>query len=204
MSRVANANHPTKQALLACAVELLDTRQPEEISVDLVCSTSGISLGSLYHHFNDLPNLLDHALVFRFARYVDASIEWLNQALSSSKTKDEFFAGLRRVTRGTQDRALAPARRERAGVVVRAMRSDSLKAALGLEQQRLNKEIALVVAGAQERGWVATDIDPVATAVFIQTYTLGRIIDDVTTEPMDDEKWVALIDKVAEAAIRAV
>jgi AcrR family transcriptional regulator len=198
MPRTPLANHPTKLALLECAAALLETHQLEEISVDLICKTSGIALGSLYHHHKDLPTLLDSALVFRFARYIDRSIEWLNQALNESKTKEEFFVGLKRVTRGTQARDLVNARRERAGTLYRAGSHEIFRQQLGAEQQRLTNELSGIISAAQAKGWVNQTIDAKAGAVLIQAYTLGRIVDDITPAPMDDDKWIELIDRLAD------
>jgi AcrR family transcriptional regulator len=191
-------DHPTKVALLECVAKLLETNQSDEISVDMVCKTSGIALGSLYHHFQDLPNLIDQALVFRFARYVDRSIEWLNQALTNSQSKQEFFEGLKRVTRGTQTKELEQVRRERAGAIYRTGTHSAFAEALGLEQQRLTDEIANVVSTAQANGWVHPGLDPIAASVLIQAYSLGRIVDDISPSPMDNDKWVEIIDRLAE------
>ena len=198
MAKQAKTNHPTKVTLLECVAQLLETHPSEEISVDLVCKTSGVALGSLYHHFKDLPDLLDQALVYRFSRYVDRSIEWLNEALTNSKTKEEFFAGLMRVTRGTQTKELQGIRRERAGAIYRTGTHSAFAQALGLEQQRLTDEIANVVSEAQKNGWVNANIDAKAAAVLIQAYSLGRIVDDISPSPMDNDKWIALIDRLAE------
>jgi hypothetical protein len=35
-----------------------------------------------------------------------------------------------------------------------------------------------------------------ATAVFIQAYTLGRVVDDISTEKVDPQKWNDLIGKI--------
>lgn len=190
--------HPTKVALLATASELLDTHRSNELTVEMICSTSGISLGSLYHHYLDLGDLVDHAIIHRFARYVDRSIEWLDAALNSAANADEFFVGLRRVTRGTQSRSLFSARLERAGAISRAGSNDEFLAKLGAEQQRLTDELTRIVQTAQDKGWVTKRANARASAVFIQAYTLGRLVDDITPNPVDDETWIALIDLIAE------
>lgn len=79
--RQGNPDHPTKVALLATAISLLDEQSPESITVGDVLTESGISSGSLYHHFGDLDNLIESAMVVRFARGVDWSIDVLRNAL---------------------------------------------------------------------------------------------------------------------------
>jgi AcrR family transcriptional regulator len=195
--------HPTKTALLVCVAELLDTHQISEINVELVCQTSGISLGSLYHHHNDLPSLIDSALVYRFARFIDAAIAQMNEAVASSQNKAEFFAGLRTITRTTQARELVNARLERAGSHHRAANSPSFRMRLGAEQQRLTDELAQIISTAQAKGWVNPEIDARAGAVMLQAYSLGRVVDDIASNQMDDQKWVELIDMVADKIFSA-
>jgi len=52
---------PTTAALLEPAIGLLDERAADEVTVDLVLSTSRVSKGSLYHHCRDFHDLLDQA-----------------------------------------------------------------------------------------------------------------------------------------------
>jgi hypothetical protein len=40
------------------------------------------------------------------------------------------------------------------------------------------------------------DFSPQAAAVLIQAYTIGKIVDDVTTEPTDPAAWESLIMKI--------
>ena len=67
---MATRVHPTKALLISTTVKLLDTKLPNEIAVDEILETSGISKGSLYHHFEDLSELLEVAQVERYAAWV--------------------------------------------------------------------------------------------------------------------------------------
>ena len=53
--------HPTKQILLETTVALLDELPSDEVTSDTVLRRSGISKGSLYHHFPDYGHLIDDA-----------------------------------------------------------------------------------------------------------------------------------------------
>lgn len=197
-ARAERPPHPTKLQLLATVVALLDEMPPEEITVEIVLSRSGISLGSLYHHYRNLDDLIDAGLVDRFARFVDMSIQWLDTALATSTNAADFADALRTLTRNTQPRDLAKSRLERAGLLHRAGSMEEFRDRLGTEQQRLTDELTRVIAAAQERSWLTTAVDARVAAVFVQAYTLGRAVDDVTPTPMDDDKWIALIDRIAE------
>jgi AcrR family transcriptional regulator len=90
--------HPTKSALINTTVELLSSKHPGEIAVDEILELSGISKGSLYHHFEDLAELLETAQVERYAIWVDRSIEAITGMIAKIKSREELLEGLKKVT----------------------------------------------------------------------------------------------------------
>lgn len=190
--------HPTRERLLLTTVELMDSENPEKVGVEMVLEKSGISKGSLYHHFEDFPALIEAALVYRFHRVVDTSIALIANTVATSTSREQFFAEMEKVTAITHSREMTAIRFERARALGHAGTSLRFKEALGIEQQRLTFAFADLVREAQNQGWITTDIDPHATAVFIQAYTIGKIIDEVTPEPMDEQKWLQLINRMIE------
>ena len=190
--------HPTRERLLLTTVELMDSENPEKVGVEMVLEKSGISKGSLYHHFEDFPALIEAALVYRFHRVVDTSIALIANTVATSTSREQFFAEMEKVTAITHSREMTAIRFERARALGHAGTSLRFKEALGIEQQRLTYAFADLVREAQNQGWITTDIDPHATAVFIQAYTIGKLIDEVTPEPMDEQKWLQLINRMIE------
>ena len=190
--------HPTRERLLLTTVELMDTENPEKVGVEMVLEKSGISKGSLYHHFEDFPSLLEAALVYRFHRVVDTSLALIANTVATATTREEFFADMEKVTAITHSREMTAIRFERARALGHAGTSERFKEALGVEQQRLTLAFADLVREAQSQGWVTRDIDPMAAAVFIQAYTIGKLIDEVTAEPVDEQEWLKLIHRMVE------
>ena len=193
-----SALHPTKQALITTVVTLLDSKGPEGINSDEVLEASGVSKGSLYHHFQDFSELIEQALIFRFAGFVDSSVEMLKQVITTSKSRDELLIALKHVTRVTQSPEMKENRIERISAISSAMRNERMADALGVEQDRLTQALADLYRESQERGWGDPKIDPRVVAVMVQSYTLGKVVDDFTPEHMDGEKWSAVIDEVLE------
>jgi AcrR family transcriptional regulator len=190
--------HPTRERLLLTTVELMDTENPEKVGVEMVLEKSGISKGSLYHHFEDFPSLLEAALVYRFHRVVDSSVALIANTVATATTREEFFADMEKVTAITHSREMTAIRFERARALGHAGTSERFREALGVEQQRLTFAFTDLVREAQNQGWVTRDIDPMATAVFIQAYTIGKLIDEVTAEPVDEQEWLKLIHRMVE------
>lgn len=193
--------HPTRRTLLETMVRMLDDKPAEMLTCDEVLAEAGVSRGSLYHHFQDYPDLVEHALVARFARQVDGSVEALTTALDTAASRDEFRDLLVELTRRAQLPGRASRRMERIVTFAHSANSPRLRAMLAAEQQRLTDAQAELVADAQGKGWVAPDLDPQAVAVLIQAYTLGRVVDDITPEPVDPAVWVALIGRMIDRTI---
>jgi AcrR family transcriptional regulator len=190
--------HPTKERLILTTVELMGGEHPDKVHVDQVLAISGISKGSLYHHFEDFSELIESALIYRFSANVDRNIDAITNLVTSVNNREDFFRGLGQITAMTQGPELAPIRFERVRALGIAGNSDRFRVKLGAEQQRVTDALTDLFREAQSKGWLNGEFDPRAAAVFIQAYTLGKVVDDVTPEPMDHEAWIALIGKVAE------
>jgi AcrR family transcriptional regulator len=191
--------HPTATLLLETAVDLLDTLPLDSLTIAAILEQSGASYGSIYHFYEDISDLVEQAVVHRYTRSLRASLEPVRALLGSSDNADfrtrteELFCHLissdRRRNRLDRIEALG-AVQGRPRLVDR----------IAVAQQAITDEQAEVLAECQKRGWIRTDVDPVALSGFIQAVVLGRIVDDVTQRPVDNEKWV----QIALLAFRAM
>lgn len=193
--------HPTKRALIVTVLDQLDSSKPSDLTSELILDKSGISKGSLYHHFEDFDDLIETAQVYRYAAYVDQSIHLLTKVFQSAKNREEMVAELRKITRFTQSPDLMPQRMDRATSLSLANLNPRMMKKMNVEQDRLNEAIIDVFREARERGWINKDIDIHAGALFIQAYTFGIIINDVAGKKVEPEAWNELIDIFIEKVI---
>jgi AcrR family transcriptional regulator len=193
--------HPTKRALVQTVLDQLKTKKPSDLTSELILETSGISKGSLYHHFEDFDDLIETAQVFRYAAYVDQSIHLLTKVFQISKNKEEMVAELKKVTRFTQSPDLMPQRMDRATSISLANANPRMMKKMNVQQDRLNEAIIDIFREARDRGWINPEVDLHAGALFIQAYTLGIIINDVSGTKIDINAWDELIDMFLEKVI---
>ncbi|RUP29428.1 MAG: hypothetical protein EKK45_10695 [Curvibacter sp.] len=101
-----------------------------------------------------------------------------------------------KVTEATQAPSLRLTRFKRARIVVLTDGNERLGKIMALEQQRLTDALTDLVAESQRKGWINPKLDARASAVLIQAYTLGKIVDDLAPNPMDPHKWNDLITTI--------
>ncbi|MSZ96717.1 MAG: TetR family transcriptional regulator [Actinobacteria bacterium] len=201
LNRDVREIHPTKARLTEVAASLIDEHGSQGFTVEQLLDTSQISKGSLYHHFEDFHDVIMQAQVMRFARYVDEDIEILTRVLLSSESRDDMLTRLDAVSRATHDPARTSRRGDRVEILAGARHSQRMKEALGPTQAHLTSAIADLVREMQVRHFVTQDLDPNALAVFIQAYSLGLIVNDVSSEQIDLEKWHAMISRMTRGLL---
>ena len=194
--RVETAPHPTRVALLDVTRRLIAEYGTDGFTVEMVLSESGISRGSLYHHFEDFPDLVESALVEVNRAYVETSIELTAQALAAVTSKEEFLAAINLVTSTLHSEERFKARIDRVRMIALCADSPSFRQKFGEAQAELVDNLTEVIRDAQERGWARVDFDPKALATFMSAYTIGVSLNDVSADPISFDAWNSLVSEV--------
>jgi len=197
-------SHPTRERLLEITVELIGEVGLEAVDIAEVLRRADVTTGALYHHFRDVPHLLEEAMARRFPMGVEESLTMIRQGLEAATTLEEYLAFMSTLTEVSQAAENRPRRMERAHYLALAFGSDSLHDVIAQQQAEITEELTTVLAAVQQRGWMRKELNPKAVAVFIQAYTLGRIIDDITDDPVDPADWNRLIVTVMTQALSGV
>ena len=193
--------HPTKVHLIDAAAVLIDEHGSQGFTVEQLLETSNISKGSLYHHFEDFHDVIMQAQVLRFARYVEEDIAALTNVLLAATSREDMFSRLDLISRATHDLARSVRRADRIEILAGARHSEKMKNALAPTQARLTGAIADLVREMKAKDFVSGDLDPGSVAVFIQAYSLGLIVNDVSNEPIDMEKWHTMISRMTRGLL---
>lgn len=188
--------HPTGIELVKTVDRILDSKRPDEISTEEVLKESGISKGSLYHHFVDLPDLIETTLIYRYSKWIDLSIKRMSGLLNSAKTPAQLKESLFEITYATQKDSLKNMRIERARIFAEAQNNERLSEKLVAETERMTSSIEDLVREVIDRKLFKPGLNPRAIAVFIQAYTMGVLVNDFTQNKVSFEKWSELINKI--------
>ena len=193
---MSRETHPTKTKLIEATTALLKRHKSAELSVDMVLAESNISKGSLYHHFEDLEDLIEVTLLARYAKWVDINVVTMSNILVNARSSKDIYMGLVEITERSQDRNLSKERFFRAEVLAKANSSPRFSKKLQDLQQQLTDSLTDLIREAQEKNYYDKSNDPKAVAVFIQAYTLGKIVDDISSSQVNQESYNALINKI--------
>lgn len=179
---------------------MLETKKPSDILADEVLETSGVSKGSMYHHFEDLQELVETAQVARYAAWIDASLDFLTTQVATAQTKDELRKALLLLTQVTQTDERKGARAERARALAASFDNPRMAKQMGLESKRLTDAIADVTEEVKNKGLFKPTVNAQVLATYIQAYTLGKIVNDYNPTGVSESEWVDFIMGIVESS----
>lgn len=190
--------YPARTALINTVLELLETTNPEDLRMDDVLSESGLTSGALYYHFENFSDLVDHAIIFRYATDVDASIAILNDVIAHATDRATLTTGLRAATARAIGADRSTQRFHRAQVMARAAANQRFRDALGPHQDRFTDAWADLFRQLQAKGLIDPTVDPLAGGFFTQAYSLGLVINDVSDHPPSEDAIITVVMQVLE------
>ena len=188
--------HPTAASLCKTVDQLLNEKNSDQITAEEVLDKSGISKGSLYHHFEDLSDLIETTLIIRYAYWIDLSVRSMSKLLESGKTTKLLKEGLFKVTYATQADAMAKNRLERAQIVSLTQNNPRLLKKFTVETDRMTDSFEDLIREVIDRKLFKPNLEPRAIALFIQAYTFGLVLNDLSGNKVKYEDWVSLINQV--------
>lgn len=192
----------TREKLVETVLEMLVDRSPDDLRVEEVLELSGISTGSLYHHFDDFGHLVEVALIRRYVEILETAADLVEEVLSRFISGDELRLTAVGAVRRFAEFNTPEVRFERARILGMCEHHERMREALGEAQQKATDRIvATFEAEQQGAGRINPDLDPRVMAVFIQSYSLGRIVDDIVPNQMDQQAWLRLIETVVTRVI---
>jgi AcrR family transcriptional regulator len=182
----------TRRKLIATAIELLDEHGEQGFRIADVQRRSGISVGSLYHHFGGRDGLIQAARAEQFRSSIPTYGVMVLELLEASTSADEFLAGLLDVLRFVHAPDRAEERFRRLAYIGSAMSRPDLLEELRAQQTELLALGGQLAEALVERRWVKEGVSAHALVTFTQALELGSVVADLDLG-RDDEIWVHVV-----------
>ncbi|MGD9701349.1 MAG: TetR/AcrR family transcriptional regulator [Acidimicrobiia bacterium] len=192
----------TRAKILETTVAALEAGGDDAVRVAEIVAAAGVSTGALYHHFGGREGLVVAARVEQFRAALPPDVDALVELVATATSVEEFRAGMRRIARLAHGASRARNRSLRADVIGAAHGQPALADALAEEQHAHAVALEAMMRKAQERSFLARDLDPHAVAVLFQGLSFGLILSDLDTiEPLDEDRWGELIGRLIDAVL---
>lgn len=136
-----------------------------------------------------------------FEKYTSRTTEILLEVSKQSNNFKQFLKGLSDARSLSYGEAHERNRILRIWAIAYASDSDRMCKRLGEVQDRLNKDFGKFMAEGQEKGWFTKEVDPLMWGVFVQAYNLGTVLLNVSSEKIENEEWMKVLDRVAQKTI---
>jgi AcrR family transcriptional regulator len=197
----AERSMETRNRVLAVALEQLEAGGEAAVRIDEIRDRSGVSIGSIYHHFGDREGVIAAAQLRRFARFAEVDVRALADVVEQSADVEEFRSNVRRLTLDSRSQVRTDRRWGRIGVLASTIGRDDLRADIEQILTRLTDGFAAHVAQGQARGFFRSDLDARAIAAFVEAYSLGFVLNDVDARGVDETMWQQVVWTVLDALI---
>jgi AcrR family transcriptional regulator len=191
----------TRDRIIDVVLGLLEEGGESAVRIDEVRDRSGVSIGSIYHHFGDRDGLIAAAQVRRFARYAQAEIAALSDIVQRSRDVAQFRRAVRHLTLHTRSEVRVAERWARIGVLGSTLGRPELLTEVRAIQTQLTDEFQAHVAQGQARGFFRDDLDARAVALFVEAYSLGFALNDLDERAVSEEQWQKVVWSVIDGLI---
>ena len=197
----AERSRDTRERVLAVALAQLELGGEAAVRIDEIHERSGVSIGSIYHHFGDRDGVIAAAQLRRFSRYAEAEIASLADVVREAPDREQFRRALLQLAKGSHDALRRGVRWGRLAVLASSIGRDALRDDVAHLQTRLTDGFQAHVAQGQARGFFRGDLDARAIAAFVEAWTLGLVLNDLDDRAVPDGAWLAVVGVAIDALL---
>lgn len=184
--------------------EILDEGGESSLRLADVSQRSGVSVGSLYHHFGSREGLIGAAKERQFFESLPTQIRDEIDYMVAAKTPTEFVERFDEVLRQSDSPERAAGRRRRLEMIgAAASRPGSLGGVIALQTSYVDL-LEGVARTLQERGWLHASVDLRAFALFLHSTSMGRVLLEIDEQPVELEEWHRVVRTVIDFLVLGV
>jgi len=186
----------TKSRILNAAIAMMDEGGEAAVRLGAIAENLGIKEPSIYHHFTNRTELINAAYVEWYWQCLKTDIP-VEAMMVLVETKDDYVRALRKTMEWSYQPERHHSRAIRLSVLGAAQRSPELAVSINDINKKFLASIADAANVAQQKGWLRTDLDPMAIAYWLHGQIIGRTVAEMDPGHVDLAQW----DKVSFEAV---
>ena len=186
----------TKSRILNAAIAMMDEGGESAVRLGAIAENLGIKEPSIYHHFTNRTELVNAAYVEWYWQCLKTDIP-VEAMMVLVESKEDYVRAVRKTMEWSYQPERHHARAIRLSVLGAAQRNTDLAVAINEINKKFLASIADAANVAQQKGWLRTDLDPMAIAYWLHGQIIGRTVAEMDPGHVDLAQW----DKVSFEAV---
>ena len=187
----------TRTKLLEATMAAIAENGDAAVRVQKIAESVGVREPSVYHFFKNREALVEAAHIEMYRRSYVSMVQPFQTGAALADNAEDF----QRIVKKILSLIFVPERAEirstRMAVMGAAQSSPVIAEAINQINFDIGSGIAEVFVMAQEKNWMRKDVDPLATAYWINGQILGRVMAEMNQSQVNLDRW----DEVSEGAI---
>ncbi len=179
----------TIDTVVVAAANILAEQGEGKVRIQELSTATGVSIGSIYHHFGNREGLILAAYVDTFTkgfrRDLETLVTWLD-SISDITQLTQDTNNLRELINQHWGENLAL---HRVSILGSIMGRPALQAALTKVQTELIDRLAVSIERLQALGFIKNNLSARAVSINGLGMIIGRAISEVDATPVADEEW---------------
>ena len=180
----------TIDALILEAAKAIAVSGESGIRIQELSKTTGVSIGSIYHHFGDRDGLIRATMVHQFAEQIRADVPRVKDFMEGIHSTAELKAQYDRMGKFAKNHFANQSALSRAAVLGHTIGRPKLLAELTEVQHELTESTTEVMQLLQDRGILKPDLNPRAAAVLMLGMLFGRAIAELDNDAVSEDDWI--------------
>lgn len=171
------------------AIADMESTGEASIRITKILKESGVTNGSLYHHFGSREGLVREAIAERFVGSVTEGLLVFSERVAKVRSSEEMFTLFRQelVRLGTEE--VRQQRVRRMTALAAALPRAELLERVVSDQARYFDGAADALSRLQDRGLIKADLDVRAFSAWFLGLSLSRLLSDIDPDLDPDEEW---------------
>lgn len=179
----------TIDTVIRAANLAIESGGESSVRVQEISATTGVSIGSIYHHFGDRDGLIRATYVHNFAANIESDIARAKRFMEKMHSTQEIAEHYDEMLAFLVDHFKHVPADKRANIIGNTTGRPLLRAALAEVQHDLTEHLTEVMQLLQDRKMLKPHLSPRAAAVMVLGMLHGRIVAEIDTTPVSDSEW---------------
>jgi AcrR family transcriptional regulator len=179
----------TVDLVIAEANRAIETGGESSVRIQEISGKTGVSIGSIYHHFGDRDGLIRATYVHNFAANIQEDIGRAKRFMDKMHSTQEIAEHYDEMQAFLVDHFKHVPADKRANIIGNTTGRPLLRAALAEVQHGLTEQLTEVMQLLQDRGMLKPHLSPRAAAVMVLGMLHGRIVAEIDTSPVSEQEW---------------